>query len=78
MRTTITLDDDLLEKAMNFSGITGKSELVAHALNELIRREVTERFLALEGTMPEMQHANRGVRYDREPLPTPMLNDSND
>jgi len=78
MRTTVTLDDDLLESAMRFSGISEKSKLIAHALNELIRHEVTERFLALEGTMPELEHAERGFRYGREPLPTPMLNDSDE
>lgn len=78
MRTTITLDDDLMEEAMKFSGITEKSKLIAHALNELIRHEVTERFLALEGTMPELEYVERGFRYGREPLPKSVLNESDE
>lgn len=78
MRTTITLDDDLLDKAMDLSGITEKSRLVAHALNELIKHELKDRFLALEGTMPDLEYAERGFRYDRTPLPSPVLNDSDE
>jgi Arc/MetJ family transcription regulator len=78
MRTTITLDDDLMEEAMKYSGITEKSKLVAHALSELIRHEVTERFLALEGTMPDLEYVQRGYRSGREPLPKSVLNDSDE
>lgn len=67
-----------MEKAMKYSGITEKSKLVAHALNELVKREVTERFLALEGTMPDLEYVERGYRYGREPLTQSMLNDSNE
>jgi len=78
MRTTITLDDDLMEQAMKLTGITEKSRLMAYALNELIRQKVTERFLALEGTMPELDYSERGYRYGREPFPKSVLNDSDE
>lgn len=78
MRTTITLEDDVLEEAMKLTGITEKSKLVAHALNELIRQKVTERFLALEGTMPDLDYSERSYRYGREPLPKSVLNDAHE
>lgn len=78
MRTTVTLDDDLIEQAMKLTGISEKSKLVAHALKELIRQKVTERFLALEGTMPELDYTERGYRYGREPFPKSVLNDSDE
>ena len=65
-------------KAMECSGITEKSKLVAHALRELVKHELTERFLALEGTMPDLEYPGRSFRYDREPLPKPVLNDSDE
>ncbi len=67
-----------MAQAMEYSGITEKSKLVAHALKELVRREVTDRFLALEGTMPDLEYPGRGPRVGREPIQSSMLNDSDD
>lgn len=78
MRTTVTLDDDLLEKAMNFTGIEGKSDLINKALRDLINRELASRFLALEGTMPDLEYADRGFRYNRSLTQSSVLNDSNE
>lgn len=78
MRTTITLEDELMEEATKLTGISEKSRLVAYALNELIRQKVTERFLALEGTMPDLDYAERSYRYGREPFPKSVLNDSDE
>lgn len=78
MRTTITLDDELLDEAMRTTGITEKSKLMAYALKELVRQKVTERFLALEGTMPELNYSERIYRHGREPFPKTVLNDSDE
>ncbi len=78
MRTTVTLDDDLIEEAVKLTGISDKSKLEAHALNELIKNAVNERFLALEGTMPDLEYFERAPRYGREPLPKSVLNDSDE
>ncbi len=78
MRTTVTLDDELLEKAMSFTGIKGKSDLLNKALRDLINREVASRFLALEGTMPDLEYAERGSPYGRGVIPSPALNDSDE
>ena len=52
MRTTVTLDDDLIQKAMEFTGITEKSALVKEALTVLVQREAARRLAALGGSDP--------------------------
>ena len=53
MRTTLTLDDDLVLKAMEFTGITDKSALMREALTRMIQREAARRLAALGGSDPE-------------------------
>ncbi|WMD18378.1 type II toxin-antitoxin system VapB family antitoxin [Achromobacter seleniivolatilans] len=48
MRTTVTLDDDLLEKARAYTGIQEVSTLVQQALITLVRKEAAKR-LAKQG-----------------------------
>jgi len=78
MRTTITLDDALIAEAIECSGIEEKSKLINFALKELVNRERAARFLALEGSMPDLEFSDRGYRSARVPVPAPMLNDSNE
>ena len=48
MRTTITLDDELLAKAQFYTGIREKSALVRAALKALVEREAARRLARLE------------------------------
>jgi len=50
MRTTISLDDELLSKAQACTGLTEKSALVREALQALIQRESARRLALLGGT----------------------------
>lgn len=50
MRTTINLDDKLVEDAQRYSGIGEKSELLREALRALIQREVSRRMALLGGS----------------------------
>jgi Arc/MetJ family transcription regulator len=59
MRTTISLDDDLVAKAQEYSGITEKTALVREALKVLIQLEAARRLAALGGTMPELEDIPR-------------------
>lgn len=59
MRTTIALDDDLVAKAQDYTGITEKSALVREALRALIERESIERLIALGGSDPNATAAPR-------------------
>jgi Arc/MetJ family transcription regulator len=55
MRTTLILDDELLAKAAQLSGIKGKTAIVHAGLDALIARESAQRLAALGGT-------DKGVR----------------
>ena len=55
MRTTVTLDDDLLEKATRLTGITERSALIREGLVVLIQRESARRLAKLGGTEPQFK-----------------------
>ena len=59
MRTTLTLDDDLVAKAQKYTGIEEKSALVRLALKRLIESEAARRLAALGGSDPEATLAPR-------------------
>ena len=54
MRTTLIIDDGLLERARTLTGIQEKTALVRAALEALIAREAARRLAALGGTQPKM------------------------
>jgi Arc/MetJ family transcription regulator len=54
MRTTISLDDDLLAKAQAYTGLKEKSALIQEALKALIQREAARRLALLGGTQPDL------------------------
>ena len=54
MRTTLALDDKLLEKAQEYTGLKEKSALVREALKALIERESARRLARLGGTSPQL------------------------
>lgn len=64
MRTTIALDDELVAKAQEFTGLKEKSALVHEALKSLVARESGRRLAALGGSDP---HASAAPR--RRPKP---------
>jgi Arc/MetJ family transcription regulator len=59
MRTTLALDDELVERAQEFTGIVEKTALVREALKALIQQEAARRLAALGGTMPELEDIPR-------------------
>lgn len=59
MRTTVTLDDELVAKAKMFTGVEEKSALIREALKALIEREAARRLARLGGTQPEAEAAPR-------------------
>jgi len=54
MRTTLALDDDLLDRAQALTGVREKSALVREALKALIQRESARRLARLGGTQPDL------------------------
>lgn len=67
MRTTINLDDDLLETATSMTGLTEKTALIREALNALIQRESARRLAALGATQPELEAAPRRRGFAEDP-----------
>lgn len=59
MRTTIGLDDDLIEQASRLTGTTEKAALVRLGLQALIERESARRLARLGGSDPSASSAPR-------------------
>lgn len=59
MRTTLNLDDDLMDRARRLSGIQGKTAVLHAGLEALIERESARRLAALGGTEPDLKPVPR-------------------
>jgi Arc/MetJ family transcription regulator len=59
VRTTLSLDDELLAEAQRLTGTTEKSALVRTALVALIERETARRLARLGGSQPGLEKAPR-------------------
>jgi Arc/MetJ family transcription regulator len=64
MRTTLNLDDGLIEEARKLTGIHEKTELVHRGLRELVARESARMLAALGGASPKLRAISR--RRSRE------------
>jgi hypothetical protein len=54
MRTTLIIDEKLVERARELTGIQEKTALVREGLAALIARESAKRLAALGGTQPKL------------------------
>ena len=63
MRTTLNIDDELIEKARRLTGIKEKTSLVKLGLEALVARESSARLARLGGT-------ERALRTPRRRRPT--------
>jgi Arc/MetJ family transcription regulator len=59
MRTTLIIDDELLDRARELTGIREKTALVHAGLEALIAREAAKRLAALGGTEPRLRDVPR-------------------
>jgi Arc/MetJ family transcription regulator len=59
MRTTLALDDDLMDKAQELTGLTEKTALIREGLKALIERESARRLSALGGSAPKFPEIPR-------------------
>jgi Arc/MetJ family transcription regulator len=59
MRTTLALDDDLVQRAQEYTGLTEKAALVREALKALIEREAARRLARLGGSEPQLKPVRR-------------------
>jgi Arc/MetJ family transcription regulator len=65
MRTTLAIDDDLLERARRLSGVSEKSAVVREGLRALIERESARRLARLGGSEKTLKPVPR--RRPRRP-----------
>ena len=60
MRTTVTIDDALYQKALEMADpAMDKSDLFREAIRTFVRVQAAKRLAALGGTMPEMPDVPR-------------------
>ncbi|MGV3577649.1 type II toxin-antitoxin system VapB family antitoxin [Brevundimonas sp.] len=59
MRTTVTIDDDLMEAAMEYSGVEEKSAVLRLALQAYVAREASRRLARMGGSQPDFEAAPR-------------------
>ena len=64
MRTTLNIEDELLEKAARLTGIKEKTSLVKLGLEALIARESAKRLASLGGTEKKLQIIPRRRKGD--------------
>jgi Arc/MetJ family transcription regulator len=55
MRTTVTLDDDLLAQASEAMGVSERSVLLHEGLKLIVQREAARRLAALGGSAPGLR-----------------------
>lgn len=63
MRATVALDDELVRKAQEYSGVTERTALLRDGLKALIHIHASRRLAALGGTEPDLEEIKR-VRAD--------------
>ena len=59
MRTTLNIDDQLLDEARRITGMTEKAALVREGLRALIERESARRLARLGGSEPQLEPVRR-------------------
>jgi Arc/MetJ family transcription regulator len=59
MRTTVALDDELLARAQDLTGVCEKSVLLREALRALIQRESAKRLALLGDSKPRLEDVPR-------------------
>jgi metal-responsive CopG/Arc/MetJ family transcriptional regulator len=61
MRTTVTIDDALYEKALEIADPgMDRSDLIREAIKTFVRVQAAKRLAALGGTAPDMQDVPHG------------------
>ncbi len=59
MRTTLNLDDEILKKAAELTGVKEKTSLIHLGLQSLISRESARRLAQLGGTQKDLRPIRR-------------------
>jgi Arc/MetJ family transcription regulator len=65
MRSTLNIDDDLIEEARRLTGKKEKTALIRAGLEALIAHHIARRLAALGGTQPDFEAAPRRRKRSR-------------
>jgi Arc/MetJ family transcription regulator len=55
LRTTVNLDDELLDEARRLTGMSGRTAIIHEALRALVQRESARRLAKLGGSEPSLR-----------------------
>jgi hypothetical protein len=59
MKTTLNIDDDLLERAREATGIKEKTALIHRGLETLVQMAAAERLIRMAGKVPGVEAGRR-------------------
>jgi Arc/MetJ family transcription regulator len=59
MRIAVTIDDELLESAREYTGLMENADLIDAALKALVEREASRRLAAMGGSEPQLKRIPR-------------------
>lgn len=59
MRTTVTIDDELMETTKHYTGRDDRADAIRTAVKRFVEYEAARRLIALGGTMPGAKAAPR-------------------
>lgn len=55
MRTTVTIDDELMNRAMRYAGVKERAAIVRMALEQFVAIEAEKRLAAMKGSLPKLE-----------------------
>lgn len=55
MRTTMNIDDDLMKRAMRYSGVKERTAIIRMALEQFVAIEAEKRLAAMKGSLPHLK-----------------------
>lgn len=65
MRTNIEIDDELMNKALKFSKLKTKKEIIHEALNEYVKYQMRLKLLSLRGKVKWIGDLDKMRTYDK-------------
>ena len=65
MQTTVELDDEMIARAKEYTGLEDQSALMREALKALIEREAAHSLARMGGTMPDLIFKPRSRRSNK-------------
>ncbi len=59
MRTNVEIDDDLMKKALKYSKLKTKKEIIHEALNEYVKYQMRLKLVSLQGKVKWIGNLNK-------------------